>query len=121
MSFRMFIGLQLLMFLVLGLVTPQLLEIEQIRAGVVLNFAVFYLMGMLVGYKVTDSPLANALVVGFVFNLVFYLIVFIAGDVKSITKGAVITDILTTIVFSTLGTMVGLRSRPTGNENPTEE
>ncbi len=118
MSFRMFLGLQVLMFLVFTLLASELRDIEQLRAGVVLNFAVFYLAAMLVGFSVKVSPTVNALGASITFNLIFYSMVFLNGQADTITTPVFVTDVVTMIIFTVSGVYVGVRSRPNpGNQD----
>ncbi|HWJ02430.1 MAG TPA: hypothetical protein VNU93_02050 [Verrucomicrobiae bacterium] len=112
MTFRMFMAIQFLMFLVCLLLAPGLQGIEQFKADIVLNFAVFYLAGLLVGYRVRRAPLINALVVSLMFNLLFYLVVFIGGGTENVTTQIVAADAISMVLFTVFGVWVGIRSRP---------
>ncbi len=108
MSFRMFLALQLMMFLVLGLVGSWLSDVALLQRGVVMNFAVFYLASMLVGYTVKTSPVAHALAA----CAAFYLIAYLLGDPGSFSVNDQIIDALTAVVFVVIGANVGIYSRP---------
>ena len=73
-----------------------------------MNFAVFYLASMLVGYTVKTSPVANALAV----CTAFYLISYVLGDPGSFPFRVQIINALTAVAFVVIGSMVGVYSRP---------
>lgn len=115
MSFRMFLGLQLLMFLILGIVGSQLNGVEVLQKGVVLNFAVFYLTSMLIGFMVKNAPLVNSLMIGAIFYMISY---FLSGS-PGLPLVDLIVDAITAVAFAVAGTYVGVYSRPqpTGDED----
>jgi hypothetical protein len=120
MKLRIFMLLQLLMFLVLFLVSPMLSDIDELAAVVLLDFAVFYLSSLFVGYIVRHTPVAFALATNFVFNLISYVITFAAGQGGTVSLRLVSVDIVTMVIFTVIGTYIGIRSRvASGNENTT--
>ncbi|HZW81926.1 MAG TPA: hypothetical protein VFF14_00710 [Candidatus Deferrimicrobium sp.] len=120
MKLRMFLLLQLLMFLILFLVSPMLSDIDELAAVVLLDFAVFYLSSLFVGYLVKHAPVSFALATNIVFNLISYVITFAAGQGGTVSLKLVSIDIVTMVIFTVIGTYVGIRSRVvSGDENTT--
>lgn len=112
MSLRKFLAVQVLMLAIYILIDPELNGLNVLTSGIVINFAVFSLPAMLVGYTEKDYPLANALAASFAFNAAFYSILIIAGAASMITVKDLVADFGSMAVFTLVGCLVGLHSRP---------
>lgn len=75
-----------------------------------LNFALFYPLGFLVGYRPRKENLATAYFAGFLFNLFSYYLAFIYG-IKIESFAMVILDFSSFIFFVKLGAIFGKRAQ----------
>lgn len=74
------------------------------------NFAVFYPLGFLVGYRPRLENLRSAYLAAFLFNCLSYLFAGISGiPIESWTM--VVLDFISFIVFLKIGTIMGQRAQ----------
>lgn len=77
------------------------------------NFALFYPLGFLVGYRPLLENLRSAYLAAFLFNLFSYLVAVISGiPIESWT--IVVLDFISLIFFLKTGTIIGQRAQSKG-------
>ena len=75
------------------------------------NFAIFYPLGFLVGYRPRFENLRAAFLAAFLFNVLSYLLAFISGiPIESWTM--VVLDFISFIFFLKVGMIMGQRAQP---------
>lgn len=90
-----------------------------VSAGVLnqlaLNFALFYPLGFLVGYRPRQENLYTAYLAGFIFNSLSYYFAYIYGvQIESWTM--IILDFSSFIFFVKLGAIIGTRAQSKNKE-----
>ncbi len=74
------------------------------------NFAIFYPLGFLVGYRRRHEDLRSAYLAALIFNLLSYLLAYLA-DVPIGSWTLVILDFTSLIVILNIGNYIGLRAQ----------